>query len=160
MSDGSEDDSSSESSDVLTALEVVHQEAYQAANGLPVSQLLAGAEPPPDTDAISDEEPAIAGDVSDDEEEEEEGEGPPKPRSRLPAPRPLGKGFSIWAVLKDAIGGDLTRITMPATINEPTSFLQVRAAGTLRPVAVATDAIAGIKDRVQCSFPTLLVLKA
>lgn len=64
---------------------------------------------------------ATRADVSDDDEEEDAWE----PRSRLPAPRPLGKGFSIWTVLKDAIGGDLTRITMPATINEPSSFLQV-----------------------------------
>jgi hypothetical protein len=50
--------------------------------------------------------------------------GRPEPRRRLPAPRPLGRGFSIWSMLKNAIGGDLTRITMPATINEPISFLQ------------------------------------
>lgn len=45
-------------------------------------------------------------------------------RSRLPAAKPLGRGFSVWSVLKDMIGKDLTRITMPATINEPLTFLQ------------------------------------
>lgn len=45
-------------------------------------------------------------------------------RSRLPAAKPLGKGFSIWSLLKNMIGKDLTRLTMPATINEPTSTLQ------------------------------------
>jgi hypothetical protein len=39
-------------------------------------------------------------------------------------PRPLGKGFSLWSLMKNMIGKDLTRITMPATINEPTSSLQ------------------------------------
>ena len=46
-------------------------------------------------------------------------------RGRLPAPAPLQRGFSIWSVLKNAIGKDLTRITLPATINEPMSALQV-----------------------------------
>ena len=46
-------------------------------------------------------------------------------RDRLPNPAPLNRGFSIWSVLKSAIGKDLTRITLPATINEPLSALQV-----------------------------------
>ena len=46
-------------------------------------------------------------------------------RVRLPAPQPTSRGFSIWSVLKNAIGRDLTRITLPATINEPSSALQV-----------------------------------
>eukprot|EP00210_Caulerpa_lentillifera_P002456 g2354.t1 len=45
-------------------------------------------------------------------------------RTRLPAPQPIQRGFNIWSVLKNAIGRDLTRITMPATINEPLSALQ------------------------------------
>jgi hypothetical protein len=43
---------------------------------------------------------------------------------RLPAPRPLSRGFSVWTVLKNAVGRDLSHITMPATINEPLSVLQ------------------------------------
>lgn len=46
------------------------------------------------------------------------------PRARLPAPKPLGRGFSIWTILKNMIGKDLTKITMPATINEPLSMTQ------------------------------------
>ncbi len=45
-------------------------------------------------------------------------------RTCLPAPKPLGRGFSVWSILKNMIGKDLTRITMPATINEPLDFLQ------------------------------------
>lgn len=43
---------------------------------------------------------------------------------RLPAPRPLSRGFTVWTVLKNAVGRDLNHITMPATINEPLSVLQ------------------------------------
>lgn len=39
-------------------------------------------------------------------------------------PQPIRRGFSTWAMLKHAIGRDLTRITLPATINEPLSALQ------------------------------------
>ena len=49
-------------------------------------------------------------------------------RDALPQPAPLQRGFSIWSVLKSAIGKDLTRITLPATINEPLSALQVSLA--------------------------------
>lgn len=45
-------------------------------------------------------------------------------RTRLPCPKPLRRGFSIWSILKNAIGRDLTKITLPATINEPLSALQ------------------------------------
>lgn len=45
-------------------------------------------------------------------------------RTRLPAPRPVHRGFSVWRYLKNAIGRDLTHITMPSTINEPLSGLQ------------------------------------
>jgi hypothetical protein len=55
---------------------------------------------------------------------EAEGEDFEQPRTRLPAPRPLSRGFSVWTVLKNAVGRDLSHITMPATINEPLSVLQ------------------------------------
>jgi hypothetical protein len=42
----------------------------------------------------------------------------------LPNPAPLSMGISIWGILKSAIGKDLTRITLPATVNEPLSALQ------------------------------------
>jgi Oxysterol-binding protein len=46
-------------------------------------------------------------------------------RTSLPHPAPLSMGISIWSVLKSAIGKDLTKLTLPATINEPLSALQV-----------------------------------
>ncbi|GFR52678.1 hypothetical protein Agub_g15304 [Astrephomene gubernaculifera] len=52
------------------------------------------------------------------------GRRPYEGRCRLPAPKPLGRGFSIWSILKNMIGRDLTKITMPATINEPLSITQ------------------------------------
>jgi hypothetical protein len=33
-------------------------------------------------------------------------------------------GISIWGILKSAIGKDLTKLTLPATVNEPISALQ------------------------------------
>jgi len=37
----------------------------------------------------------------------------------------LSRGdFSIWSVLKQAVGKDLSRIAMPVFFNEPLSFLQ------------------------------------
>ena len=47
-----------------------------------------------------------------------------KLRTNLPHPAPLTTGVSIWGILKNAIGKDLTKITLPATINEPLSALQ------------------------------------
>lgn len=32
--------------------------------------------------------------------------------------------FSIWSVLKNSIGKELSKITMPVVFNEPLSFLQ------------------------------------
>lgn len=34
------------------------------------------------------------------------------------------KKFSIWSIIKDAIGKDLTKFTVPVYFNEPTSMLQ------------------------------------
>lgn len=34
------------------------------------------------------------------------------------------KEVSIWAILKNCIGKDLSKITMPVMLNEPLSFLQ------------------------------------
>ncbi|GBE59073.1 oxysterol-binding protein, putative [Babesia ovata] len=44
-------------------------------------------------------------------------------RTRLPRPRTELK-VSIWSILKDLIGKDLARISMPICLNEPTSALQ------------------------------------
>ncbi|KAF7246790.1 hypothetical protein EG68_09914 [Paragonimus skrjabini miyazakii] len=44
-------------------------------------------------------------------------------RTQLPAlaPKP---DFSVWSFVKQCIGKDLTKISMPVAINEPLSFLQ------------------------------------
>ncbi|CEL97051.1 unnamed protein product [Vitrella brassicaformis CCMP3155] len=44
-------------------------------------------------------------------------------RTRLPVPRAEIK-VSLWNILKEFIGKDLSRISMPIFFNEPTSFLQ------------------------------------
>ncbi|GAX79051.1 hypothetical protein CEUSTIGMA_g6491.t1 [Chlamydomonas eustigma] len=54
----------------------------------------------------------------------QQGHSAPVNRDRLPAAKPLGRGFSVWSMLKNMIGKDLTKITMPATINEPLDMLQ------------------------------------
>lgn len=46
-----------------------------------------------------------------------------KRRSKLPSPRTELK-ISLWSLLKDCIGKDLSRICMPIYLNEPSSFLQ------------------------------------
>ncbi|KAI4838437.1 oxysterol-binding protein [Plasmodium brasilianum] len=46
-----------------------------------------------------------------------------KRRKKLPSPRTDIK-ISMWSLLKDCIGKDLSRIGMPIYLNEPSSFLQ------------------------------------
>nr|NP_611865.1 uncharacterized protein Dmel_CG3860, isoform A [Drosophila melanogaster]AAF47130.1 uncharacterized protein Dmel_CG3860, isoform A [Drosophila melanogaster]AAM11336.1 GH12064p [Drosophila melanogaster]ACL90698.1 CG3860-PA [synthetic construct] len=45
-------------------------------------------------------------------------------RTELPATMISRKEVSIWAILKNCIGKDLSKITMPVMLNEPLSFLQ------------------------------------
>lgn len=47
-----------------------------------------------------------------------------RPRSCLPCEQISSSDFSIWSVLKSAIGKELSRIPMPVVFNEPLSFLQ------------------------------------
>ena len=44
-------------------------------------------------------------------------------RNGLPALTPEGQSYSVWQILKSAIGKDMTRITMPIWLNEPISML-------------------------------------
>ncbi len=54
-------------------------------------------------------------------------EGPPPPRrSRLPPPKQQEKSVSLWSLIKDMVGKDLTRVCLPVYFNEPLSALQVR----------------------------------
>jgi hypothetical protein len=45
----------------------------------------------------------------------------------LPHLRPPNMKVSMWAVLKDLIGKDLSKISMPVYFNEPLSMLQKMA---------------------------------
>lgn len=47
-----------------------------------------------------------------------------KYRQKLPVPMFDRKDFSIWSILKQCIGKELSKITMPVVFNEPLSFLQ------------------------------------
>jgi hypothetical protein len=51
-------------------------------------------------------------------------------RDVLPALVPENQSYSIWQIIKSAIGKDLTRITMPIFLNEPISMLQKLAEQT------------------------------
>ncbi|THD20067.1 Oxysterol-binding protein [Fasciola hepatica] len=44
-------------------------------------------------------------------------------RSKLPA-KMSAADFNVWSFVKQCIGKDLTKISMPVVLNEPTSFLQ------------------------------------
>uniref|UniRef100_V5HMR6 Oxysterol-binding protein n=3 Tax=Ixodes ricinus TaxID=34613 RepID=V5HMR6_IXORI len=45
-------------------------------------------------------------------------------RVRLPVPMFSKNDFSLWSILKQCIGKELSKITMPVVFNEPLSFLQ------------------------------------
>ncbi|XP_034109425.1 oxysterol-binding protein-related protein 2 isoform X1 [Drosophila sulfurigaster albostrigata] len=45
-------------------------------------------------------------------------------RHALPAAMISRKKISVWSILKNCIGKDLSKITMPVVLNEPLSFLQ------------------------------------
>jgi hypothetical protein len=44
-------------------------------------------------------------------------------RKDLPALVPENQSYSVWSILKSAMGKDLSRITMPIWLNEPISML-------------------------------------
>ncbi|KNC82798.1 hypothetical protein SARC_04931 [Sphaeroforma arctica JP610] len=46
------------------------------------------------------------------------------PRTTLPAPQTDQAALSVWSVLKQSVGKDLTKISMPVVWNEPLSLLQ------------------------------------
>ena len=45
-------------------------------------------------------------------------------RTRLPEPTEKEKGISLWSIIKDSVGKDLTRVCLPVYFNEPLSSLQ------------------------------------
>lgn len=55
-------------------------------------------------------------------------EGPaPTRRDRLPPPAQRERSVSLWGLIKDMVGRDLTRICLPVYFNEPLSALQKSA---------------------------------
>ena len=49
---------------------------------------------------------------------------PPQRRERLPTPKQHEKSVSLWSILKECVGKDLSRICLPVFFNEPLSVLQ------------------------------------
>lgn len=47
-----------------------------------------------------------------------------KRRKKLPEPVEKEKGVSLWSIIKDNVGKDLTRVCLPVYFNEPLSSLQ------------------------------------
>lgn len=45
-------------------------------------------------------------------------------RKKLPDPVEKEKGVSLWSMIKDNIGKDLTKVCLPVYFNEPLSSLQ------------------------------------
>jgi hypothetical protein len=55
-------------------------------------------------------------------------EGPaPSRRSSLPAPKQAEKSISLWSLIKEMVGKDLTRVCLPVYFNEPLSALELTA---------------------------------
>lgn len=47
-----------------------------------------------------------------------------KRRNKLPDPVEKERGVSLWSIIKDNVGKDLTRVCLPVYFNEPISSLQ------------------------------------
>lgn len=52
---------------------------------------------------------------------------PPKRRDRMPQPAQTEKSYSLWSIIKECIGKDLSRVCLPVYFNEPLSALQKSA---------------------------------
>ena len=49
---------------------------------------------------------------------------PPPRRERLPPPKQREKSVSLWSIIKECVGKDLSRVCLPVYFNEPLSSLQ------------------------------------
>ncbi|XP_072294259.1 oxysterol-binding protein-related protein 1-like isoform X1 [Eucyclogobius newberryi] len=58
------------------------------------------------------------------DEDQNQPNGISEHRMSLPAPMFSRNDFSIWSILRNCIGMELSKITMPVIFNEPLSFLQ------------------------------------
>ena len=45
----------------------------------------------------------------------------------MPAPKQEEKQYSLWSIIKECIGRDLSRVCLPVFFNEPLSALQKSA---------------------------------
>jgi hypothetical protein len=68
-------------------------------------------------------------------------------RTSLPVAQFSRGDFSLWSVLKNCVGKELSKITMPVVFNEPLSFLQrmleyLEYAHLLRMASEQTDPVA------------------
>ena len=52
---------------------------------------------------------------------------PPPRRQHLPKPVEREKSLSLWSIIKECVGKDLTRVCLPVFFNEPLSALQKTA---------------------------------
>lgn len=52
---------------------------------------------------------------------------PPHRRDRLPPPQQREKSVSLWSLIKEMVGKDLTRVCLPVYFNEPLSALEKSA---------------------------------
>ncbi|GAB1290814.1 Oxysterol-binding protein [Apodemus speciosus] len=55
---------------------------------------------------------------------ESSGEASSKRRTSLPAPGPNTSSVSVWSILRNNIGKDLSKVAMPVELNEPLNTLQ------------------------------------
>jgi hypothetical protein len=116
--------------DLLVAAEVVNRHDFVISRSRALNGEISPAErDDDDDDAISDDDATSvssgAAEISNSESESEEDDVYGRlPRERLPAPQPLNQSFSIWDLLRKNMGKDLSRISMPANINQPLSLLQ------------------------------------
>ena len=62
--------------------------------------------------------------VSQNDQMEEEQRVEPKERTELPWFKDPNVKVSIWAIIKDSIGKDISKLSVPVYFNDPTSLLQ------------------------------------
>ncbi|CAD2104591.1 hypothetical protein YYG_01946 [Plasmodium vinckei petteri] len=79
-----------------------------------------------------------------------------KRRTKLPSPRTDIK-ISMWSLLKDCIGKDLSRIGMPIYLNEPSSFLQ-RLAEDFQYIYLLKHASNQIENTSRLAFVTAFTI--
>lgn len=52
---------------------------------------------------------------------------PPKRRDAMPKPKQAEKSHTLWSIIKECIGKDLSKVCLPVYFNEPLSALQKSA---------------------------------